>query len=79
LEGLALSLAMRDHGDDAARLLGAAHAQRMGLGLPLPDGERRYVDAASALARESADDFERAYADGETSDWRVLVEEVRGA
>ena len=77
LEGLALSLAMRDHGDDAARLLGAAHSQRMGLGLPLPDGERRYVDAASALARESADDFERAYVDGERADWRVLVGEVR--
>ena len=77
LEGLALSLAMRDRGDDAARLLGAARAQRAALGLPLPEGERRYVDMAEALARESADDFGAALSDGETTDWRVLAEEVR--
>ena len=77
LEGLALSLAMRDRGDDAARLLGAAHRQRISLGLPLPDGERRYVDMAAALARESSNDFEDAFSEGETTDWRVLTEEVR--
>ena len=77
LEGLALALAMRDHGDDSARLLGAANAQRAGLGLELPAGERRFVDAASALARESTSDFGRSYDDGAETDWRVLVESIR--
>jgi tetratricopeptide (TPR) repeat protein len=77
LEGLALSLAMRDRGNDAARLLGAAHGQRAALGLPLPDGERRYVDMAAALARESADDFDVAFSEGETADWRRVLDQVR--
>jgi predicted ATPase/DNA-binding SARP family transcriptional activator len=78
LEGLALSLALRDRGDEAARLLGAAQVQRVTLGLPLSAGERRYVDAAAAFARESTSDFEQSYAEGAKTDWRVLVDSVRG-
>jgi predicted ATPase/DNA-binding CsgD family transcriptional regulator len=52
LEGLAAAAAMLGRYEPAARLFGAAMAQRTALGAPLPPSERRWYDPAASAARE---------------------------
>ncbi|MFG3436510.1 BTAD domain-containing putative transcriptional regulator [Nonomuraea sp. NPDC047897] len=53
LEGLAGAQALAGHADHAARLLGAAAAARLSVGVPLPEGERDDVDRVETLARRT--------------------------
>ncbi|MFG2334859.1 BTAD domain-containing putative transcriptional regulator [Streptomyces sp. NPDC048604] len=53
LEGLAGAQALAGHPDHAARLLGAAEAARLSVGVPLPEAERFDVDRVGAAARQA--------------------------
>ncbi|SDU38514.1 BTAD domain-containing putative transcriptional regulator [Jiangella alkaliphila] len=66
LEGAAAALALGGMAHDAAAVLGAAHAARDAVGLPLSPAEQREADRIVALVRSVQDDaaFEGAHADG---------------
>ncbi|WP_030672939.1 BTAD domain-containing putative transcriptional regulator [Streptomyces sp. NRRL B-1347] len=66
LEGLAGAHAAAGEQDRAALLLGAAHAARESVGMPLPPGERGDVDRITAVVRARLDQrsFRTAYGRG---------------
>ncbi|WP_327092642.1 hypothetical protein OIE66_19005 [Nonomuraea sp. NBC_01738] len=53
MEGLAGAKALAGDAAHAARLLGAATAARLSVGVPLPEGERDDVDRIAAAARKA--------------------------
>ncbi|WP_433331683.1 BTAD domain-containing putative transcriptional regulator [Spirillospora sp. CA-294931] len=62
-EGLAGARNAAGHAEDAARLLGTAHALRASVGAPLPPAERGDVDRITSAARRALGDatFETAF------------------
>lgn len=65
-EGLAGAKALAGEHEQAARLLGRAAANRLSVGVPLPEAQRHDVDRITAVAREALGDkrFDQVFREG---------------